>query len=67
MRSREGSQAGEWREESSLAESALGFCLAGQSKQCGLSEGEDEGKLQLGMKGKLEAERPARSGYRFQK
>lgn len=52
---------------SSLAESALGFCLAGQSKQCGLSDGEDEEKLQLSMKGRLEAERSARSGYRVQK
>lgn len=52
---------------SSLAESALGFCLAGQSKQCGLSDGGDEEKLQLSMKGRLEAERSDRSGYRVQK
>lgn len=58
------STAGSWGRggvggKSSLAESAVGFYLAGQSAWSGL-DGEDEGKLQLSMKGGLEAGRPAK-------
>lgn len=45
------------REE--LAESAAGFCLAGQSKQSRFT-GVDERKLEFSMKGGLESERPSR-------